>query len=111
MSRVASERLRPWLGSAALHLLILGAILVAAINWGSRPPAPPQVAIEGHVVRYEDLPRSVRSGRAIREPVPVAPTPPKPQPAPEPRVEPPAQATPAPAEDAAKKQQEQQQQL
>lgn len=92
MTRRLRDRARPWLGSAALHVAFVAVLIVAAWNWRSDPP-PQQLAIEGDVVRYEDLPPSVRSGAPLREPTPAPPaekppepTPPEPepQPAPEP---------------------------
>jgi colicin import membrane protein len=96
MSRPLRDRARPWLGSAALHVAFVVVLIVAAYNWRSDPP-PQQLAIEGDVVRYEDLPPSVRSGKPLHEPQPTpppeappepAPTPPEPapQPAPEPEA-------------------------
>ena len=100
-----SERLRPWIGSAALHVIFIGLLAGFAVKWRTDPP-PPQLAIEGSVVRYEDLPPSVKSGKPLREDVPVPlplPTPaqpepevrPEPQPEPEPKVEPKPQPEPA----------------
>jgi colicin import membrane protein len=92
MVRAAIGNLRPWIGSAIVHGLVVVALAAAAIQWRADPP-PPQVAIEGSVVRYEDLPASVKAGKAIREPKPVAPVKqapppaPKPAPVPEPKVE------------------------
>jgi colicin import membrane protein len=84
--------------------LFVAIILVAAMRWRSEPPATP-LAIEGNVVRYEDLPRSVRSGRPLAEPAPEAaalrePPPVKPEP-----VSKPDQAPDAAAAAAQKKQQ------
>jgi colicin import membrane protein len=92
MARAASGNLRPWIGSAVVHGLVVAALALAAIQWRTNPP-PPQLAIEGNVVRYEDLPSSVKAGKPIREPKPVAPVQqapptPSPQPMPEPQVEP-----------------------
>jgi colicin import membrane protein len=99
-----SERLRPWLGSVVVHGLLIVVLAAAAINWRSDAP-PPQLAIEGSVVKYEDLPRSVRSGRPIKERQPVTvepePAPPVPEPRPEARPLPPE---PAPPDDAAERQ-------
>jgi colicin import membrane protein len=97
MTRRMRDRARPWLGSAALHVAFVAVLIVAAYNWRSDPPPPQQLAIEGDVVRYEDLPPSVRSGKPLREPQPTpppetptqpepAPKPPEPQPAPEPEA-------------------------
>jgi colicin import membrane protein len=87
MSRAASGNLRPWVGSAIVHGLVVGALALAAIQWRTDPP-PPQLAIEGNVVRYEDLPSSVKAGRAMREPTPAAPVKQEPPPVPEPEFEP-----------------------
>lgn len=98
MPRLLSDRARPWLGSALLHVALVVALGIAAYNWRSDPP-PPQLAIEGNVVRYEDLPPAVRAGKPLREPVPQA-LPPEPQPPVEeprePTPEPPPVAEPAP---------------
>lgn len=106
MPEFVREHLRPLLGSAALHLLLLVALGVAAFRWVSNPPPVP-LAIEGEVVQYKDLPPSVRAGRALQEPAPPALPPesePEPEPKPEPKVEPPPEAKPAPPVDAAKEQ-------
>jgi colicin import membrane protein len=87
MGRAASGNLRPWVGSAIVHGLVVGALALAAIQWRTDPP-PPQLAIEGNVVRYEDLPSSVKAGRAMREPTPTAPVKQEPPPVPEPESEP-----------------------
>ena len=87
MSRAASGNLRPWVGSAIVHGLVVVALALAAIQWRTDPP-PPQLAIEGNVVRYEDLPSSVKAGRAMREPTPAAPVKQEPPPVPEPESEP-----------------------
>ena len=93
MVRAASGNLRPWIGSAIVHGLVVVALAAAAVQWRADPPLP-QLAIEGNVVRYEDLPSSVKSGKPIREPTPVAPVQqappptPKPEPVPEPQPEP-----------------------
>jgi colicin import membrane protein len=104
MRRRLRDRARPWLGSAALHVAFVAVLIVAAYNWRSDPP-PQQLAIEGDVVRYEDLPASVRSGKPLREPPATPPvesppqTPPTPtEPVPEPTPE------PAPADPAAERQ-------
>jgi colicin import membrane protein len=68
-----------------LHLLFLAVIIAAAVNWRSDPPPAP-LAIEGNIVRYEDLPRSVRAGKPLTEPEEQAPvTMPEPKPEPEPK--------------------------
>ncbi|HEX9208056.1 MAG TPA: cell envelope integrity protein TolA [Steroidobacteraceae bacterium] len=82
----ASVGLRPWIGSAALHLVFVALIAGFAIKWRAEPPLP-QLAIQGSVVRYEDLPPAVRSGKPLRESVPVPPQPP-------PRVETPPEPRP-----------------
>ncbi len=69
MARAASGNLRPWIGSAIVHGLVVVALVLAAFQWRTDPP-PPQLAIEGNVVRYDDLPSSVKAGRPIREPAP-----------------------------------------
>jgi colicin import membrane protein len=80
MPDFAREHLRPLMGSAALHLALLAILAGAALNWTAKQP-PVQLAIEGTVVQYKDLPRSLRSGKAITEPVPVAVAPaPQPEP-------------------------------
>jgi colicin import membrane protein len=66
------------------------------VNWRSTPPAP-QLAIEGNIVRYEDLPPSVRKGKPLREPTPPPATPP--------RVEQPVEPEPAPDVDLKARQQ------
>jgi colicin import membrane protein len=96
MLRAANGDLRLWLGSVVLHLLFVLVIAVAAMRWRAEPPMP-QLAIEGSLVRYEDLPAAARAGKPLREPsteptpIPPAavPTPPKPvvEPAPSPRPE------------------------
>jgi colicin import membrane protein len=86
MRRRLRDRARPWLGSAALHVAFVAVLIVAAYNWRSDPP-PQQLAIEGDVVRYEDLPASVRAGKPLREP-PATPPP----------AESPPQTTPPPTE-------------
>jgi colicin import membrane protein len=97
MVPAASGSLRPWVGSAIVHGLVVAALALAAIRWRTDPP-PPQLAIEGNVVRYEDLPSSVKAGKAMREPAPTVPVeqalPPTPRPEPEPQPE----ARPDPAE-------------
>lgn len=95
MVRAASGNLRPWIGSAIVHGLVVVALAAAAIQWRTDPP-PPQLAIEGNVVRYEDLPSSVKAGRPIREPTPVAQVKPAPPPAPRSEPEPEPQPRPEP---------------
>jgi colicin import membrane protein len=89
MTRRLRDRVRPWLGSALLHVAFVAVLVVAAWNWRSDPP-PQQLAIEGDVVRYEDLPPSVRAGKPLNEPEATPPpeprpTPPEPEPRPEPK--------------------------
>jgi colicin import membrane protein len=85
MPGFAREHLKPLIGSAGLHLLLLVVLAGAALRWtSSQPPVP--LAIEGVVIDARDLPKSVRSGRAIPEPKPVTVTrepPPTPAPLPE----------------------------
>jgi colicin import membrane protein len=90
MSRASNGDLRLWLGSVALHLLFVLVIAVAALRWRAEPPMP-QLAIEGSIVRYEDLPAAARAGRPLREPsTDTSAPPPKPEPVqPEPVAEPP----------------------
>jgi hypothetical protein len=98
----ARTHVRPLLGSAILHLLFVVIILVAAVRWRSQPAETP-LAIEDNVVRYEDLPPSVRSGRPLAEPAPQAAAPserPPPIPEPKPAVQEPA-PQPEPNPDAA----------
>jgi colicin import membrane protein len=97
MVRAASGNLRPWIGSGIVHGLVVVVLAAAAIQWRTDAPLP-QLAIEGSVVRYEDLPSSVKAGRPIREPTPVAPVKqaPPPVPKPEPVPEPEPQAAPKP---------------
>jgi len=96
MGRAASGNLRPWIGSAIVHGLVVVALALAAIQWRTAPP-PPQLAIEGSVVRYEDLPSSVKAGKALREPTPVAPVKQVPLPAPTREPEPQPETKPDPA--------------
>jgi colicin import membrane protein len=91
MPSAASEWLRPWIGSVLVHGVIVAVLALAAVQWRA-DPEPEQLAIEGNVVRYEDLPASVKAGRPLREPAPVpAAAPqlaPRPTPEPEPAVQP-----------------------
>jgi len=98
MPAFAREHLRPLVGSAALHLLLLATLVTAAFHWRSEPP-PVQLAIEGTVVQYKDLPRSLRGSASARAPAPLPALPrpkPEPKPAPEPKPEPKAEPTPPP---------------
>jgi colicin import membrane protein len=101
MARPLSHRVRPWLGSAALHVAFVAVLAIAAFNWRSDPP-PPQLAIEGNVVRYEDLPSAVRAGKPLRETV-TAPRPAEPEPAPVPEAPPEPKPEPV-ADDTAREQ-------
>jgi len=94
MPSLASERLRPWIGSAALHVILIGLLAGFAVNWRTEPP-PPQLAIEGSVVRYEDLPSSVKSGKPLSEKVPQPPPPVQAQPERQPEPRPPPEPDPA----------------
>jgi len=96
MGLAASGNLRPWVGSAIVHGLAVAALAHAAHQRRPDPP-PPQLAIEGNVVRYEDLPASVKAGKAMREPTPVVPVKQAPAPAPRPEPELQPEAKPAPA--------------
>jgi len=90
MLRASNGDLRLWLGSVVLHLLFVLVIAVAALRWRAEPPMP-QLAIEGSIVRYEDLPAAARAGKPLREPL-TQPSPPPQKPEavqPEPVVEPP----------------------
>jgi colicin import membrane protein len=79
MSGFAREHLRPLLGSAGLHLLLIVLAGVAAMHWTSTEP-PVQLAIEGVVVDARTLPKSVRSGKVL-PPVEELQPPPAPAPA------------------------------
>jgi len=86
------EHLRPLMGSAGLHLLLLVLVAGAAFRWTTTQP-PVQLAIEGVVVDAKDLPKSARAGKPA--PVPkVTPPPQTPEPQPEPKPKP--QPEPAP---------------
>ena len=69
MTGFAREHLRPLMGSAGLHLLLIALIGGAALRWTTAQP-PVQLAIEGVVVDARDLPKSVRSGKALPAPRP-----------------------------------------
>jgi len=94
MAGFAREHLRPLVGSAGLHLLLVALVAGMALRW-TKPQEPEQLAIEGVVVDAKDLPKSVLSGKAIParrpEPVPEA----VPEPAKEVRPPPPAEDTKA----------------
>ena len=95
MPSAASERLRPWIGSVVVHGVIVAVLALAAVQWRA-DPEPEQLAIEGNVVRYEDLPSSVKAGRPLREPAPVPEPAPRPTPEPEPVVQPQPAVAPEP---------------
>ncbi len=94
MAGFAREHLRPLVGSAGLHLLLIALVAGMALRW-TKPQEPEQLAIEGVVVDAKDLPKSVLSGKALPaprpEPVPEA----APEPAKEVRPPPPAEDTQA----------------
>jgi colicin import membrane protein len=69
MAGFAREHLRPLLGSAGLHLLLIVLIGGATLRW-IRPQPPVQLAIEGVAVDARDLPSSVRTGKALPAPRP-----------------------------------------
>lgn len=94
MPSAASERLRPWIGSVIVHGVIVAVLALAAVQWRA-DPKPEQLAIEGNVVRYEDLPSSVKAGRPLREPAAVPEPAPQPAPRPTPEPEPVVQPQPA----------------
>jgi colicin import membrane protein len=102
MAHAASGTLRPWIGSAIVHGLVAVGLVLTAVKWRTDPP-PTQLAIEGSIVRYDDLPSSVKAGKPIREPsmrAPVQQDPPpapKPEPAPEPKPAPEVEPKPDPA--------------
>jgi colicin import membrane protein len=107
VSRASNGDLRLWIGSIALHLLFVVMIAIAAMRWRAEPPLP-QLAIEGSVVRYEDLPALTKAGKPLREPATEPMPAPTPDPAPakvEPAVEPAPKPPPKAAEaaEAAKK--------
>jgi colicin import membrane protein len=78
MAGFAREHLRPLVGSAGLHLLLIALVAGMALRW-TKPQEPVQLAIEGFVVDAKDLPRSAHSGKAQAAP--------RPQPVPEPAKE------------------------
>ena len=91
-----SDRVRPWLGSAVIHLAFVALLAVAAFNW-RRDPAPEPLAIEGRVVREQDLPPGLRTERPTPRPAPAAepapaPVEQRPEPVPEPTTPPPEAA-------------------
>jgi colicin import membrane protein len=79
------EHLRPLAGSAGLHLLLVGALALAALRWTSHQP-PVELAIQGYVV---DGPVTGRPLPTPREaPAEQAPSPVEAVKPPEPVVEP-----------------------
>jgi len=80
------EHLRPLAGSVGLHVVLVGALAVAALRWTSQQP-PVELAIQGYVVdgpvRVRPLPEP-RAAPAEQPPPPVEAVRP-----PEPAVEPP----------------------
>jgi colicin import membrane protein len=111
--RASNGDLRLWIGSIVLHLLFVLVIAIAAMRWRAESPMP-QLAIEGSIVRYEDLPAAAKAGKPLREPAaeptpaPVSEPEPEPEPLPappEPAVEPAPKPEPKAAEaaEAAKK--------
>lgn len=106
MARSSRAPVPAWFGSALLHLAFLVVIVVAAMRWRS-DPEPQPLAIEGDIVRYEDLPPSVRAGKRLREetPAPVAKPPPDIESEAAPPPPEPAAATQARAAEAARREQ------
>lgn len=90
MAGFAREHLRPLVGSAGLHLLLIALVAGMALRW-TKPQEPEQLAIEGVVVDAKDLPKSVLSGKALPAPRPA----PVPEPAKEVTPPPPAEDTQA----------------
>jgi colicin import membrane protein len=96
--RASNGDLRLWIGSIVLHLLFVLVIAIAAMRWRAESPMP-QLAIEGSIVRYEDLPAAAKAGKPLREPAAAASAAPvsEPEPEPEPLPAPPEPAVePAP---------------
>ncbi|MGB5103464.1 MAG: cell envelope integrity protein TolA [Steroidobacteraceae bacterium] len=77
------EHLRPLMGAAGLHLVLLVLLAGAALRWTAGQP-PVQLAIEGVVVDARDLPRSVLAGKPLPEPPPPPVEKVEPAPLPEP---------------------------
>jgi colicin import membrane protein len=69
MAGFAREHLRPLVGSAGLHLLLIALIAGMALRW-TKPQEPEQLAIEGVVVDARDLPKSTHPGKAAPAPRP-----------------------------------------
>lgn len=87
MAGFAREHLRPLVGSAGLHLLLIAIVAGMALRW-TKPQEPEQLAIEGVVVDAKDLPKSVLSGRPMSAP--------RPEPVPEAVPEPAKEVLPPP---------------
>jgi colicin import membrane protein len=75
------EHLRPLAGSAVLHLALLAALAVAALNWTAKQP-PVQLAIQGVIVDARSLPKSALSGAPRSTPVSQSVATPEPPPEP-----------------------------
>lgn len=89
MPEFLREHLRPLAGAAGLHLLLLGLLGLAALQWTSSQP-PVQLAIEAVVVDARDFAAATAS-RAVK---PVVKPAPQPEPPPQPQVEPEPQPEP-----------------
>ena len=72
MQGFVKEHLRPLAGSAGLHLALVGALALAALQWSSSQP-PVQLAIEGYLV---DAPVSAQPARQPRAAPPEEAPPP-----------------------------------
>ena len=86
MQGFIKEHLRPLAGSVGLHVVLVGALAIAALRWTSQQP-PVELAIQGYLV---DGPAKVRPLSEPREaPVEQVPPPVEAVKPPEPEVEPP----------------------
>ena len=86
MQGFIKEHLRPLAGSVGLHVVLVGALAIAALRWTSQQP-PVELAIQGYLV---DGPSKVRPLPEPREaPVEQVPPPVEAVKPPEPEVEPP----------------------
>ena len=86
MQGFIKEHLRPLAGSVGLHVVLVGALAIAALRWTSQQP-PVELAIQGYLV---DGPSKVRPLPEPREaPVEQVPPPVEAVKPPEPVVEPP----------------------
>jgi len=86
MPGFVKEHLRPLVGSVGLHVVLVGALAVAALRWTSQQP-PVELAIQGYVV---DAPVKVKALPTPREaPAEQAPAPVETVKPPDPAVEPP----------------------